>query len=85
MTLKQQWIKQFRMFVPNDDGSAMDWFENVLEKAVQEERKRVKSNLPAVGCPSSGDEFSGPDSNECAYFDGRKDYQTEIISLLNKE
>jgi len=33
--------KQFMMFVPNDDGSAMDWLENTIDQALTAERERI--------------------------------------------
>jgi hypothetical protein len=30
--MKNKYIKQFKMFVPDDDGSALDWFKNVMEE-----------------------------------------------------
>jgi hypothetical protein len=34
-------VKQFNMFVPDDDGSANDWLQNTLEAVRKEERKQV--------------------------------------------
>jgi len=39
-------LEEFKMLVPDDDGSASDWFEQVLSKtireAVAEERARIR-------------------------------------------
>ena len=35
--------KQFKMFVPEDDGSAMDWFENTIQEVEQRLEKIYKS------------------------------------------
>jgi hypothetical protein len=45
MTPEQK--KEFLMFVPDDDGSAMDWVENQLE-AERERIIRIARELPSL-------------------------------------
>lgn len=37
--------RQFQMFVPEDDGSAMDWLETIIDNAIQEERNRLVEEI----------------------------------------
>lgn len=41
----QEALRQFKMFVPEDDGTATDWFENLLIKKSEEKEKVAEEVL----------------------------------------
>jgi len=37
----ENWKKEFAMFVPEDDGTATDWFDNVLSQQKEEIKEEL--------------------------------------------
>jgi hypothetical protein len=43
--MNEETKKQFQMFVPDDDGSAMDWLENTINQAIQADHERLVGEI----------------------------------------
>ena len=42
MTFTENKLKEFAMFVPQDDGSGSDWVKNLISDTRKDERERIK-------------------------------------------
>lgn len=75
--------KQFQMFVPNDDGSAMDWLENTIDIALQAERERLVSKIKFKDCPHDSSAHCWEEDCRIHDVGGYNEAVNDILNLIN--